>query len=117
MYMSDLENLTKKIWQFIEERDWQKWQKPKDLAIALSLETGEVLEHFLWKNEDEAQEYVINNKEKIADELADVLIYLLELSRSTDVDLLDAAEKKIVKNAIKYPIEKAKGNNKKYTEF
>jgi dCTP diphosphatase len=115
--MSELEKLTEKILAFIEERDWQKWQKPKDLAIALSLEAGEVLEHFLWKDEAEAKKYIINNKEKISDELADVFIYLLELAHNTDINIIEAAEKKMIKNALNYPIEKAKGNNKKYTEF
>lgn len=115
--MSELKKLTDKILVFIKERDWEGWQKPKDLAIALSLEAGEVLEHFLWKNETEVVEYVANNKEKISDELADVFIYLLELAHNTDINLVEAAEKKMKKNAIKYPIEKAKGSNKKYTEF
>lgn len=79
--MPELERLTEKILVFIKERDWQRWQKPKDLAIALSLEAGEVLEHFLWKNEAEAEAYIRSNKEKISDELADVFIYLLELAR------------------------------------
>lgn len=115
--MSDLKSLTEKIVAFIEERDWQKWQKPKDLAISLSLEAAEVLEHFQWKNEEEVKKYLKKHKEDLSDELADVFIYLLELARTTKINLVEAVEKKMIKNAIKYPVEKAKGNNKKYTEF
>jgi dCTP diphosphatase len=115
--MSEFKNLTDKLVSFSQERDWEQFLKPKDLAISLSLEANEVLEHFQWKNESEVEDYVKNNKERIGDELADVLLYLLQMAHYSGINLLEAAEKKLVKNALKYPIEKAKGNHKKYTEF
>jgi len=115
--MSDIKELLGKINNFVQERDWGQFQKPKDLAISLSLESAEVLEHFQWKNGDELTAYLIKNKEIVGEELADVFIYLLELSQSVGVDLLECANKKLIKNGLKYPIEKAKGNYKKYNEL
>lgn len=115
--MSETKNLLEKINQFIVDREWGQFQQPKDLAISLSLESAEVLEHFQWKNGEQLQTYLDTHKEEIGDELADVFIYLLELSQSVGVDLVEAANKKIEKNAVKYPIDKAKGNNKKYTDL
>lgn len=116
-HMSDLKILTDKILAFREERDWKQFHTPKDLAVGLSLEAGEVMEHFHWKNEAEIFEHIKNHKEEIGDELADVLNYLLLMAHDFDIDLFQATLDKIEKTAIKYPIEKAKGNNKKYTEF
>ncbi len=115
--MSEIKNLLQKINQFIADREWGPFQQPKDLAISLALESSEVLEHFQWKNGDQLQKYLKSHKDEIGDELADVFIYLLELSQNLGVDLCEAAYKKIEKNALKYPVDKAKGNNKKYTEF
>src|SRR3989339_168425 len=115
--MSEIQELMVKINQFVKDREWGVYQTPKDLAISLTLESAEVLEHFQFKNGDELSDYLVNNKSEIGDELADVFVYLLELSQSVGVDLVEAAHKKIAKNALKYPIEKSKGNNKKYTEL
>ena len=116
-HMSDLKILTDKILAFINERDWGQFMKPKDIAISLSLEASEVLEKFQWKNEEEFKKYLQLHKEDLADELADVLVYLIELAHYTDINLLEATEKKIVKNAVKYPVEKARGKNTKYTDL
>lgn len=115
--MSDLKMLTEKILVFAKERDWEQFLKPKDLAISLSLEAGEVLEHFQWKNEVEVKEYIKNNQEKIGDEIADVFLYLLQMAHYCNIDLLEASERKMQKNALKYPVEKARGNHTKYTNF
>lgn len=115
--MSEIQDLTQKIIQFRNERDWEQFHKPKDLAISLSLEAGEVLEHFQWKTEVEIAEYLKTHKEYIADELGDVMNYLLLLSHAAGVDIVQAAANKIKKNAEKYPVDKAKGRHTKYNKL
>ena len=112
-----LYSLKKKIQQFRDERDWKKYHNPKDLAISISIEAAELLEHFQWKTPEQLDKKVQDDREKIGEEMADVYIYLLELSDITGIDLIDAAEKKLEKNAKKYPVDKSKGNSKKYTEL
>lgn len=115
--MSNLDDLTRRIIAFRDARDWKQFHKPKDLAVSLSLEASEVLEHFQWKSEAEIDVYVKTNKDDIADELADVLNYLLIMAHDLGIDLIAAEEKKVEKNEKKYPVEKARGNAKKYTEL
>lgn len=115
--MPNLEDLQKKIIAFRDERDWKQFHKPKDLAVALSLEASEVLEHFLWKDEVEIAEYLKTYKEEIGDEMGDVLNYLLVMANDFGIDLADATDKKIDKNAKKYPVEKAKGRHTKYDQL
>ena len=109
--------LKKKIQQFRDERDWKQFHNPKDLAVSISIEAAELLEHFQWRTPEQSDKKVHNDRDKIAEEMADVYIYLLELSDITGIDLIEATEKKIEKNAKKYPVEKSKGNSKKYTEL
>jgi len=109
--------LIKRIITFRDERDWKQFHNPKDVAISLSLEAGEVLEHFQWKTPEQIEQHIKDHKEDIGDELADVLAHLLILSNDLDIDLSTAFEKKMKKNAKKYPVEKVKGKNKKYTEY
>ena len=115
--MVKIKDLTKKIIEFRDERDWKKFHNPKDVALSLVLEAGEVMEHFQWKNKEEIEKYVKTNKEEIGEELADVLHWVLLMSHDLKIDILDALDKKLVKNGKKYPVEKAKGNAKKYTEL
>ncbi len=115
--MTDIKKLTEEIKKFRDERDWMQFHNHKDMAISLALEAAEVLEHFQWKSSEEIEEYVKINKEEISEELADVAIYLFELADNIGVDLEEAAEKKLAKNAKKYPIEKAKGKHIKYNKF
>ena len=112
-----LNKLTKKIVAFRNNRDWKQFHTPKNLAISLSLEASEVLEHFQWKDTDEVAEHINSHKKEIADEMADVLAYLLLMSHDLDIDLQQAFNQKMEQNEMKYPVEKAKGNNKKYTEL
>ncbi|MEQ6390440.1 nucleotide pyrophosphohydrolase [Bacillaceae bacterium S4-13-58] len=109
-----LKDLQKKATKFRDNRDWNQFHNPKDLAISLSLEAAELLENFQWKSSDEA---VKENIENIKDELADVVIYSLLMADQLDVDLSEAIVRKIKKNEEKYPVEKAKGSNRKYTEL
>ena len=97
--------------QFRDERDWQQFHNPKDLAIALSIEAGELLENFLWKTPEAA------DADKVKEELADVLAYALLLSDAYGFDVQKIVLEKIERNAAKYPVEKAKGSAKKYTEL
>jgi len=115
--MSEIKKLTEKIIKYRDERDWKQFHNPKDVAISLVLEAGEVMEHFQWKNKEEMQEYIKTNKENIGEELADVLYWVLLMSHDLNIDVIEALEKKMIKNEDKYPVEKAKGSAKKYNEL
>ena len=115
--MPDIEKLTKKILNFRNNRDWKQFHNPKDLAISLVLEATEVMEHFQWKNKEEVEKYVKTNKDEIGEELADVLYWVLLMSKDLDIDITNALEKKIKKNEMKYPVEKAKGKHTKYNKL
>ncbi len=106
--------LTKNIVNFRDERNWRQFHNPKDLAISLSLEAGELLENFQWKTSEEA---VAENLENIKDEIADVVIYAILLSHELGINIEQAIQDKIEKNKQKYPVEKAFGSRKKYTKF
>ncbi|MEK4949026.1 nucleotide pyrophosphohydrolase [Bacillus sp. FSL W8-1127] len=98
-----MKHLQQKIIEFRDARNWSQFHNPKDLAISLSLEAGELLENFQWKSSEEAVEV---NFENIKDEIADVVIYALLLSHELEIDLEEAIKEKIKKNEQKYPIEK-----------
>jgi dCTP diphosphatase len=115
--MSEIKALTEKIKKFRDERDWMKFHNHKDLALSLVLEAAEVLEHFQWKKPKEVEAHAKACKDEIADELADVAMYLFELADNLGIDLSKAIDVKLAKNAKKYPIHKARSNAKKYTEF
>ena len=103
--------------EFAAERDWDKFHSPKNLASALSVEAAELLERFQWLTEDESRSLPPAELGRVRDEMADVLNYLVRLADKLDVNLLDAAREKIKLNAVKYPVDKARGSAKKYTEF
>ena len=109
--MSDIKKITDKLIEFRNERDWEQFHNPKDLAVALNIEAGELLENFLWKSHEEA------NKEKVKEELADVFAYAFLLADKYDFDVKQIVLDKIKSNGEKYPIDKAKGTAKKYTEL
>ena len=109
--MNDIKEITEALIKFRNEREWEQFHNPKDLAIALNIEAGELLENFLWKSHKEA------DKQKVKDELADVLAYSLLLAEKYGFDVKGILLEKIKKNGEKYPIEKAKGNAKKYNEL
>lgn len=114
---SGLEDLIKKIVKFRDQRDWKQFHNPKDLAVSLALEAAEVLEHFQWKNKVEMTSHLKDNKEEIADELADVLYWVLLMSHDFKINILKATQKKLKKSAAKYPIKKAKGKHTKYNRL
>ncbi len=108
--------LQKSIRKFCDDRDWDQFHNPKDLAISLSLEASEVLEHFQWMGEDAMRNLSKAKISEVSDELADVLYWVLLLANKLDIDLVKSFDAKMLKNEAKYPIEKSKGNSKKYTE-
>lgn len=114
---SDINALQNALRAFAEERDWKQFHSPKNLAISLSLEAAEVLEHFQWIPEEKSFQLDDAKRDAVAHEIADVLLYLLQLSDKLGIDPLQAAKDKLALNAAKYPVEKARGNSKKYTEF
>ncbi len=114
---SEIKQISKKITKFRDDRDWMQFHNPKDMALSIVLESAELLEHFQWKSPKEVEEYVKNNKEELSDELADVAIYLFELSDNLKIDLAQAMAGKMKKNAKKYPITKAKGKHTKYNKL
>ncbi len=109
--MKESEEIIQALLKFRNEREWEQFHNPKDLALAINVEAGELLELFLWKNANDA------NKEKIKEELADVFAYAFLLAEKYKLDVKDIILEKIEKNNEKYPIEKSKGNAKKYNEL
>ena len=115
--MSDIKKITQKIREFRDQRDWKQFHNHKDVALSLVLEASEVLEHFQWKSAAEVEKHGRDAKDELSDELADVAIYLFELAVNLGVDLPKAIENKMKKNALKYPVEKAKGRHTKYNQL
>ncbi len=115
--MKNLTSLTKRIIAFRNARDWKQFHNPKDVALSLVLEATEVMEHFQWKSKEEMERYIKTNKVDVGEELADVLYWVLLMSKDLKIDILDALEKKIKKNEDKYPVEKAKGKHTKYNKL
>lgn len=108
-----------KILAFVKERDWEQFHAPKNLSMALAAEAAELMEHFLWAT-SEASHAVAQapaKREKIAEELADIIIYALEFANTTGLDVAASVEAKMAANAKKYPVEKARGRADKYTEL
>ena len=109
--MTDIEEITLKLRQFNEERDWDQFHNGKDLAIGLSVEASELLEAFLWKTPESV------SQDKIREELADVLNFAFQMADKYNLDIKQIMLDKIKRNAEKYPVEKAKGSAKKYNEL
>ena len=112
-----MRDILEKIRKFRDEREWMKFHDPKNLAVSITIEAAELLEHFQWKDEKAVDQHVRQNREEIADELADVAIYLAELADNLGIDLIQAMDRKLEKNARKYPVEKAKVVTTKYDKL
>lgn len=112
-----LKNLTSAICAFADERNWEQFHSPKNLAMALIVEAAELVEHFQWLDQEQSRTLSPDAKKEVAMELADVLIYLCRLSERLDIDLLKAAEEKLRINGRKYPVERARGNAEKYSAW
>ena len=112
-----MNDLLREIRMFNQERDWEQYHSPKSLSMALMIEAGELAEHFQWLTEDESRDVPIDKREKIKEEIGDVLIYLTNLADKLDIDPVQAAHEKLEKNRRKYPAEKVRGKAKKYNEY
>lgn len=112
-----IKKLKKAIQSFADERDWNQYHSPKNLAMAMSVEAAEVVEIFQWLTQDESKRLSKSKQEALEEELADTYIYLLKLASHYAIDLNKAAFKKLRKTAKKYPVSKSRGTNKKYTEL
>ena len=111
---SSLEQLRARLAAFAAERDWEQFHSPKNLAMALATEAGELLEHFRWLTEKESAALPQAEREAVALEIADVLLFLLRLADRLGIDPLAAADRKLAINAEKYPVDKARGRATKY---
>jgi NTP pyrophosphatase (non-canonical NTP hydrolase) len=111
--------LKSRILAFARERDWEQFHTPKNLSMALAAEAAELMEHFLWATPEKSREIAgdPSKRPKIAEELADIVIYAFEFANSTGLDVAGAIEDKMAANARKYPVEKARGRADKYTEL
>ncbi|MES2965136.1 MAG: nucleotide pyrophosphohydrolase [Bdellovibrionota bacterium] len=117
--MSDIQALVAKVQKFCEERDWDQFHPPKELAIGLITEAAELLEHFRFQSDEQITRMFDDptKREEIEDELADCLFFILRFAGRHQIDLVKACERKIAKSAVKYPVDKARGSNRKYDQL
>ena len=115
--MDSIRDLTTRINAFRDARDWKQFHNPKDMAVSISIESAELLQQFQWKTAEQCETHLQENREAVADELADVAIYLFELADLLEMNLGQEMLLKLDKNAAKYPVEKARGSNLKYNRL
>lgn len=111
------ETIKIKLREFAEQRDWDQFHSPKNLAMALNVEAAELLEHFQWLTEQQSSSLDDETLAEVADEIADIQVYLIRLADKLGVNIITATQAKIDKNAQKYPAEKVRGQSKKYTKY
>jgi NTP pyrophosphatase (non-canonical NTP hydrolase) len=117
MKTHSIEQLAKHLRRFAAERDWEQFHSPKNLAMALSVEVAEIVEHFQWLTEPQSRELDAAKRAEVEQELADALIYLVRLADQLQIDLLEAAGRKLALNEAKYPAEQVRGSARKYSEY
>jgi len=117
MSKDSLTDLNLKLKDFAVSRDWEQFHSPKNLAMAISGEAGELLEHFQWLTEQQSQAIEGKKKQEVAYELADILIYLIRMSERLDIDLVSAAYEKMAINEERYPAEKVRGDSRRADEY
>jgi dCTP diphosphatase len=116
--MSDsIQEITAEIRAFRDAREWRQFHSPKDLAVGITAEAGELLQHFVWQSPEQSEQRAIERKAEIAQEIADVGILLFELADNLGLDLSEVMRAKLARNEQRYPLEKARGSNKKYNEL
>jgi len=115
--MSDFKDCTRELLAFRAERDWEQFHNPKDQILSLVLEAAEVMELTQWKNGAALDEHLATNKQSLADELADVVGWVLLIAHDQGIDLSQAMQSKLTKNALKYPVDKSRGRADKYTQY
>ncbi|MBI2173279.1 MAG: nucleotide pyrophosphohydrolase [Candidatus Aenigmarchaeota archaeon] len=115
----NISELKEKIKKFCEDRDWDQYHGAKEISIGIITEASEILEHFRFKSESEIEEMFKSNdkRDQISEEMADTMYFLLRLAQRYEIDLSEALDRKMQKNEGRYPIERSKGSNKKYTEL
>ncbi len=112
-----IEDITTQIRAFRDEREWRQFHDPKSMAAGIAVEAAELLEHFNWKTPEQCGRVVLEKRAEIAEEMADVAILLFEMADNTGINLTHAIQAKLAKNGVKYPVEKARGSNRKYNEL
>ena len=112
-----IEEITSQIRAFRDERDWKQFHNPKEMAVAIAVEAGELLEHFTWKTATQSEQCAKEKRNEIAEEMADVAILLFEMADNIGTDLSAAIQAKLTRNALKYPVQKSRGSNRKYNEL
>ncbi len=115
--MDSLDELNHRLKQFAVDRDWEQFHNPKNLVMALAGETGELLEHFQWLSEDQSAALEAEKKAAVALEMADILIYLIRCAERLDIDLVDAAYRKLAINESRYPRERVRGDARRAEEY
>lgn len=115
--MSELDIIHAKLAAFADARDWHQFHSPKNLAMALSVEVAELMEHFQWLTEAQSNTLPADAIQAVSEEIADVQMYLLLLSQQLNIDVVDAVHKKMQKNEIKYPVDQVKGKAHKYSAY
>ena len=112
-----IESLTAEIRSFRDARDWMQFHAPKELAVAIAAESGELLQHFVWQSPQQSEQRARERRDEISSEMADVAILLFEMADNLGINLADAMRAKLAKNELRYPVAKARGSNKKYNEL
>jgi dCTP diphosphatase len=112
-----IDELTAEIRAFRDARDWRQFHNPKELAVAITAEAGELLQHFVWQSPEQAERRLTERRAAIEDEIADVAILLFELADNSGIDLAAAMRAKLLRNEVRYPVDKARGSNLKYNEL
>jgi dCTP diphosphatase len=112
-----MDEVMARIRQFRDERDWLQYHDPRSLAVSISIEAAELLEEFQWLTAEQSRRHAQENRQAVSDEIADVAIYLLELTDVLGIDLETAILSKLEKNALKYPVEKSRGKSTKYDKL
>lgn len=114
---SGLDEVIKKIIEFRKERDWEQFHDPKNLAEAISIEAGELLEQFLWLSTENSKKITDSKLEKVKEEVADILIFIVYMCDALGIELAEEVQRKVEANRQKYPVDKSKGSSKKYTDL
>ena len=112
-----IRELTREICAFRDARDWAQFHNPKEMAVAITAEAGELLQHFVWQNAEQSLARVAERRDELASEMADVAILLFEMANDCGIDLAAAMRQKLARNEQRYPVEKARGSNRKYNEL
>lgn len=113
----DFDDIARELRRFAEDRDWNQFHSPKNLAMATAVEAAELLEHFQWLTEEQSKNLKPEKLAKVAEEIADIQVYLIRMADKLNIDILESVRAKIKQNAAKYPADKVRGDARKYNEY